>query len=527
MIRLAALLLALASAAAQVSPQALAQAQNDDASWLHYGRNYSGWRYSALDQIHRGNVAKLAPAWIYQTGVSGRGQATPLVHDGVMYVTGQNNTAVALDLRTGKPIWTYSKRAPAGAQGCCGQPNRGFAILGDKLFKVNFEGTLVALDAKTGRTVWETELADYRQGYSATNAPLVVGNLVVTGIAGGEFGTRDFIDAYDADTGERVWRFWTVPAPGEPGGETWGAGHAWKRGGGSTWITGTYDPELNLIYWGTGNPGPDMNGDVRPGDNLYTCSIVALDAATGELRWHFQFTPHDTHDWDAVADPVLADLEIGGAKVKALLQANRNGFFYVLDRTTGEFLHATPYTEINWASGIDSAGKPVLIEGREPTPEGNVACPGLGGGHNWQATAYSPQTRLYYFQTTDGCHIFYATEQGYIEGQWYQASTFGRVAGKPDTGAILGVDPVDGKIRWRFPLVSPPSAGILATAGKLVFSADPEGYFFALDAETGEPLWRFQTGDRVAAPPITYTLDGEQRIALVAGVAVMTFKLVE
>jgi alcohol dehydrogenase (cytochrome c) len=523
----AAAILLASSASAQVSFETLQKAQADDTSWLSYGRNYAGWRYSALDQINAGNVAKLSLEWIYQTGVSGKGQGTPLVHEGVMYVAGPNNTAVALDLQSGKPIWQYNKPAPRGAQGCCGQPNRGFAILGDKLFKVNFEGTLVALDLKTGRTVWETQMADYRQGYSATNAPLIVKNLVISGIAGAEFGTRDFIDAYDADTGKRVWRFWTIPEPGEKGGDTWGKGDSWKRGGGSTWITGTYDPELNLVYWGTGNPGPDMDGDVRPGDNLYTCSVVALDADSGERKWHFQFTPHDVHDWDAIADPVLADLDINGAKVKALMQANRNGFFYTLDRTTGEYLLSKGYTEITWASGIDRTGKPVLIDGRDPTAEGNVACPGLGGGHNWQATAFSPKTGLYYFQTTDGCHIYYKTSQGYIEGQWYQASTVGGVAERPNSGSIIGIDPKTGEIRWRFGLVSPPSAGILATGGNLVFSGDPEGYFFALNAETGKPLWRFQTGDRVAAPPITYTLDGRQRVALVAGGSVMVFKLLE
>ena len=248
--------------------------------------------------------------------------------------------------------------------------------------------------------------------------------MVIVGIAGAEFGTRDFLDAYDAKTGERVWRFWTVPGPGEPGNETWG-GDSWKRGGGSTWVTGTYDPDLNLIYWGTGNPGPDMNGDVRPGDNLYTCSVVALDADTGKLKWHFQFTPHDVHDWDAVADPVLVDMTIKGENRKTLIQANRNGYFYALDRVSGEFLSARAYTKVTWADGIDSKGRPILIPGKDPTEEGNVACPGLGGGHNWHPTAYSPKTGLYYFDSTDGCHIYYMTTQGYIEGQWYQASTGG------------------------------------------------------------------------------------------------------
>ena len=526
MIRLAlAFLLCLCAALAQVSNDDLLRAQEDNQSWLHYGRDYSGWRYSTLDEIDKTNVERLAPKWVYQIGVLGKAQATPIIRDGVMYVAGPSNTAVALDLATGRPIWRYAKAVPPGAQGCCGEPNRGFAISGDRLFKVNFEGTIVALDAKTGRAIWETEIADFRQGYSATNAPLIVGNLVVTGIAGAEFGTRDFIDAYDATTGERIWRFWTIPGPGEPGHETWGGEDSWKRGGGSTWITGTYDPELNLIYWGTGNPGPDMDGDVRPGDNLYTCSVVALDASTGELRWHFQFTPHDVHDWDAIADPVLVDLEIEGEPVKALIQANRNGFFYALNRENGKFLLAKPYTRVDWAEGIDANGRPILVPGKDPTDEGNVACPGLGGGHNWQATTYNPDTKLYYFPTTDGCHIYYRTRQGYIEGQWYQGSTVGGVTGDPMKGAVVALDPTSGETKWRFEMVSTPSSGLLSTAGGLVFSGDQEGYFFALDASKGKPLWKFQTGSGVSAPAITYQFQGKQQIAVAAGSNVMVFEL--
>src|SRR5437667_22095 len=354
--------LALLLSGAGVTEQKLRSAQSDGATWLTYGKNYAGWRYADLTQINRTNVTRLAPKWMFQTGVTGKFEATPLVFDRLMFVTGPSNHAYALDALTGRPIWHYQKPVPSATSICCGQVNRGFAALGDTLFKVNLEARLVALDAKTGREIWAT------------------------------------------------------------------------RGGGSTWITGTYDPELNLIYWGTGNPGPDLNGDDRRGDNLYTCSLVALDADTGKLRWHYQFTPHDVHDWDAIADPVLVDLKIKGKPVKAVVQANRNGFFYALDRATGKLLATRSYTTVTWADGIGGDGRPNLIAGQDPTEEGNKSCPGMGGGHNWQATAYSPGTNLYYFTSTDGCHIYYKTKQDFIEGQWYQGSTNATIPTAPLMG---------------------------------------------------------------------------------------------
>jgi alcohol dehydrogenase (cytochrome c) len=499
-------------------------AQANSGDWRSYGQNSLGWRYSQLAQIDTRNVSRLSTAWIYQTGLGGGFETTPLVFDGLMFIAGPSNHSWALDALTGRPVWHAQKMPPAKLNLCCGSVNRGFAARGDKLFRVNIEGTLVAIDAKSGTTLWETTMADYSQGYSATAAPLIVKNLVVTGTAGAEFGTRGFIDAYDADTGKRVWRFNTVPGEGEPGNDTW-SGDSWKRGGASTWVTGTYDPELNLIFWGTGNPGPDMDGDVRRGDNLYSCSIVALDADTGTLKWYYQFTPHDVHDWDAISDPVLVDLSIEGRKVKALLQANRNGFFYALDRTNGKVLKAKPYTEVSWAEGIGADGRPILIKDQEPTEEGKLTCPGLGGGHNWQATAYSPRTGLYYFPSTESCHLFYKSKQEFTEGQWYQASN---VEGPPQshgTGAILAVDPTTAGTKWRFDMVSPPSAGILATAGGLVFTGDRQGYLIALDDRTGKVLWKFQTGGPVVAPPISYTLEGKQYIAIAAGGSILTFAL--
>src|SRR5712691_4883719 len=355
--------------AAEITQEKLRQAQSDDATWLMYGKNYLGWRYSELRQINTTTVRQLAPQWIFQSGTLGKVEGTPLVFDRMMYATGPPNHAYGLDLATGRQMWHYSKPLPPGVNICCGQVNRGFAALGSKLFKVNLESKLVALDSKTGNVLWETEIDDVKKGYSATVAPLIVKNLVVVGIAGAEYGIRGFIDAYDADTGKRAWRFWTVPGPGEAGSDTWGP-DAWKRGGVSTWVTGTYDSELNLIYWGTGNPGPDWNGDVRPGDNLYTCSIVALDADTGKLKWHFQMTPHDLHDWDAISDPVLVDASDNGQPVKTLVQANRNGHFYALDRLTGRFLYAKPYTQITWADGFSDGGRPRAIPAQAPAVEG-------------------------------------------------------------------------------------------------------------------------------------------------------------
>ncbi len=490
--------------------------------WTSYGGNPQGWRFSDLKQINTTNVARMAPEWIFQSGIAGKWQAMPLVFDKQMYITGPGNHAFALDALTGKQVWHYSQPVPKGVNVCCGQPNRGFAVHGDLLIKVNMEATILAIDRRTGKVVWETVIDDYKKGYSATVAPLVIKDKVIIGIAGAEFGTRGFIDGFDVKTGKKLWRFWTVAGEGEPNGETW-SGDSWKRGGGSNWITGTYDPELNLTYWGTGNPGPDLNGDHRKGDNLYTCSMVALDPDTGKLKWHFQFTPHDVHDWDSMGDPVLVDLTVKGQKVKSLIHADRNGYYYVLDRTNGKFLTAKAYTKVTWADGIGPDGRPKLIHGQDPSEAGTKACPGMGGGHNWQATSYSPQTGLYYFNTTDGCHLYYKTQQEFVEGLWYQASTVGAIPTEPLTGRLIAVDPATGDIKWQFETVSSPSAGVLATAGGLVFTGEKEGYFEAFDARTGKLLYRFQTGGVINSPPVSYSLNGKQYVAVTAGSSVIAF----
>jgi alcohol dehydrogenase (cytochrome c) len=498
--------------------------EKDPNTWTAYGKNSYGWRYSELRQINTSNVAQLVPKWIFQSDVSGKFEASPLVYDGMMYVPAPSNHAFGLDLLTGRVVWHYFKKVPRGVDICCGQVNRGFAALGDKLFKVNLEATLMAMDAKTGAVLWESQIDDVKKGYSGTVAPLIAKNLVIVGPAGAEFGVRGFIDAFDGNTGKRVWRFWTVAGPDEPGGDTWRA-DAYQRGGGSIWVPGTYDPELNLVYFGTGNPGPDLDGGVRPGDNLYTCSIVALDADTGKLKWHYQMTPHDVHDWDAISDPVLIDVNQDGKKVKAVVQANRNGFLYALDRANGKLIYAKPYTQVDWADGIAANGRPNLVSGKEPSEKGTLTCPGMGGGHNWQATTYSPQTGLYYFTNTEGCAIYYKTSQEYHEGVQYQASTTTTANGEPNTGSVIASDPNTGAVKWRFATASPPTSGLLATGGGLVFAGDREGYFIAFDARTGKVLWKFQTGGSVSAPPVSYTFEGKQYIAVAAGASMITFSL--
>jgi alcohol dehydrogenase (cytochrome c) len=513
-----------ALAAADITPDRLLQAQNDPNTWLMYSKNYAGWRYSDLRQINTSNVQRLVPAWQFQAGVPGKFESSPLVFDGMMYFTAPTNHAYALDLASGRQIWHYSKALPPGVSICCGQVNRGFAALGTKLFKVNLEATLLAMDAKTGAVLWETQIDDIKKGYSATVAPLVVRNKVIIGVAGAEYGVRGFIDAYDVETGKRVWRFWTVAGPDDPGGHTWG-GDSWQRGGGSIWVTGTYDPETNLTYWGTGNPGPDWNGDQRPGDNLYTDSVVALDVDTGQREWHFQITPHDVHDWDAVSDPVILDTTVNGQKVKAVMQANRNGYFYVLERATGKFLYAKPYTKITWADGLDDRGRPFVRPGQAPSADGTKSCPAVGGGHNWQATTYNLQTGWYYFTTTEGCQTYYKNQQEFREGLLFTGSTGTPIPLEPTTGAIVAMDPATGAIKWKYETVSPVPSGLVSTAGGVMFAGTREGHFLALDTRSGKVLWRYQTGATIIAPPITYQFNGRQYVAVEAGSTMMTFSL--
>jgi alcohol dehydrogenase (cytochrome c) len=416
---------------------------------------------------------------------------------------------------------------------CCGEVNRGLAILGSTLFLTTLDAQLIALDARGGRALWKKALADPAMNYTATGAPLAIKDKVIVGIAGAEGGIRGFLDAYDAKTGDRVWRFWTVPAPGEPGSETWG-GDSWKNGGASTWLTGSYDPELNLLYWGIGNPGPDYNGDVRAGDNLYSSSLLALDPDTGSLKWHFQYTPHDTHDWDGTQVPVLLDATgASGATTrgrKLVVVPSRNGFYYVLDRQTGEFLLAKPFVKQTWAKEIDKKGRPVLNDRQDPTAEGNESVwPGVDGGHNWMSPSYNPITGLLYFNAREERRRYFKTDAPeFRPGESYFGGGGGggaRFRPEESWGRLIAMTPETGEIKWEHRILSPPWAGVLSTGGNLVFSATPSGNFYALDARTGKELWWFNGGDRVYASPITFLSRGKQLITIPIGDVLIAFGL--
>ena len=505
-----------------VTNEMLLSAQDDQESWLMYGRDYRSWRYSELTQVNTENVNKLVPKWAFQIGTPfDKFECTPLVVDGVMFITTPYSTIYAVNARTGKEIWRYDYELPDDLAICCGMVNRGAAILGDRIFWVTLDAHLLALDAKTGRVLWDRVVGDLTNAESLTVAPLVVGDKVVVGISGAEYGIRGYIDAYYAETGEQAWRFYTVPSKDEPGGDTW-AGDSWMTGGGSAWVTGSFDPELNLVYWGTGNPAPDWNGAVRRGDNLYTDCIVALDADTGKLKWYFQATPHDLWDWDGVSEPVLIDMEIDGKPVKALMQANRNGYFYVLDRTNGKFLYASTYCEQNWSAGLDENGRPTVLPGVSTSEEGTIrVCPGVEGGKNWPPSAYNPITNYLYVPSLELCGSYHQGRVFYIKGLPYVGS--GMTAEKDESGDMMmwghisAIDVSTGEIKWRHKTNFPQWGGCLTTAGGLVFAGDLEGRFMALSAENGKVLWDFQTGSGVLAPPITYQLDGVQYVAIASG----------
>jgi PQQ-dependent dehydrogenase (methanol/ethanol family) len=507
-----------------VSATRLLKAADEPAQWLMYSGDYAGRRYSALNQITTANVRELGVHWTFQPGRPGMLEGTPLVIDGLMYVTGANSEMWALDAHSGRVIWRYRHRLPKRIPLCCGPENHGVAVLGDNVYLATLDAHLVALDAKSGAVIWDVEADDYRKGYSFSVAPLAVKDKIIVGVAGGEYGMRGFIDAYEAETGKRAWRFYTIPAPGEPGHETW-SGDSWKRGGAPAWLTGTYDPALNLTYWGIGNPGPDLHGGDRKGDNLYSDSVVALDVDTGRLRWHFQFTPHDVHDWDATQIPMLLDLKIKGEPRKALVLANRNGFFYALDRTDGKFLFAKTFAQVTWAKGVDANGRPIVLPGTDPTPEGNNVCPGVGGATNWMSPSHSPQTGLFYVTAREQCDTYYSAPQTYREGRLYFGSTNHAVPGEQRWGTVRALDPTTGDVKWEFRTFLPSSAGTLATASGLVFTGDRDGYVMALDAATGSLLWRLNVGGQVNATPMTYSIDGRQYVAVAAGSAIFSFAL--
>jgi PQQ-dependent dehydrogenase (methanol/ethanol family) len=492
-------------------------------NWLTYAGDYAGHRHSPLTQISTANVRSLVSAWVYHVDGATHLEATPLVYDGIMYVT-NGNEVHALDARTGRPIWKYrdelAKRSDV---------NRGVAILGDSVFFVTSDAHLVALNRKTGGGLWDREFADTKRGAFATLAPMAVKDRVIVGVSGGDTGVRGFLAAFSAATGEELWRFWTVPAKGEPGAETWGElGPEW--GGAATWLNGTYDPELNLLYWTTGNPWPDFYGGARRGDNLYSDSLLALDAGTGKLKWYFQFTPHDTHDWDAQAWPVLLDTTYEGRARKLLLHANRNGYFYVLDRETGEFLRATPFVErLNWAKGIDPKGKPIANPGMEPSPNGTRVCPSVRGATNWMSPSYNPGTGLLYVPTLEQCDL-YTSSAKTPEPMKNFAGTGGEsISKEPGKFYVRALDPLTGEKRWDYLMTGHGDswAGTVSTAAGLVFFGDDDSQLVALDAATGRHLWHYFLGQTITASPITFMADGKQYVTIAAATDVFTFALFE
>jgi alcohol dehydrogenase (cytochrome c) len=529
------------AAAQQVTPERLVRAASEPHNWLTYSGTYTSQRYTSLDQITRQNVRDLTQQWVLQGQVLGAWQSSPLVVDGIMYLTQRPNDVLALDAKTGRVFWQYRYSNSPDQRICCGANNRGLAIHGDTLFMGSLDAHLVAIDAKNGQPLWKTMVADSKLAYSVTMAPLVIDDKVIVGTGGGEYGIRGFIAAYDVRTGREIWRFHTIPAPGEPGSETW-AGDDWEHGGASVWVTGSYDPELNLTYWGVGNPGPDWNPDQRPGDNLYSDSVVALDADTGELKWHFQFTPNDAYDYDAVQVPVLVDLPWQGRPRKLMLWANRNGFFYVLDRATGEFLQGTPFVKVNWASGLDAKGRPIPT----PQPPGAPTWPGNQGGTNWYSPSFSPRTELFYFSAwVDYASYFRREHQEFELGRNYAGGGHRVVTPVPDApgvaigrrspinnwtdavahGEVIALDPRTGKQRWSFRQYDVTDSGIMTTATDLLFTGGREGYFHALDARTGELLWKASLGGQIVNAPISYEIDGRQYVATISGNNLAAFAL--
>jgi alcohol dehydrogenase (cytochrome c) len=535
------LLLAAGSLPAQVNYDRLLHAAQDSGNWLTYSGSYMSQRYSTLARITPQNVKSLEQKWVFQAESLQKFETTPLVVNGIMYLTQPPNDVVALDARTGRAFWIYQYRVAPNARPCCGSVNRGLAILGDSLFLATLDAHLVAIDTRSGKPLWKTKVAEADTGYSMTLAPLVIKDKVVVGVAGGEYGIRGFIAAFDAKTGKEAWRFYTIPGPGEPGHETWPKDDSWMHGGASIWMTGSYDPELNLTYWGIGNPGPDWNPAQRHGSNLYSDSAVALDADTGKLKWHFQFTPNDPYDYDSVQVPVLADANWDGRMRKLLLWANRNGFFYVLDRATGQFLSGHSFVKVNWASGLDDSGKPVLT----PQPPGMPTYPGVQGGTNWYSPSYSPHTGLFYVSAwEDYASIFEPQETAYKAGQNFMGgrpappitnapspsirpfpiNTWTEATGH---GEVQALDIRTGQKKWKFVMTDITDSGILTTASDLVFTGGREGFFHALDARTGELLWKTSVGGSVSAAPITYEIDGKQHVAIAAGHALFVYGLRE
>ena len=534
-LRAAAVMLAMGSLAVsaqqaeapQVTFQNLLDGLKDPTRWVVYGGDYGSQRHSPLTQITPQNVQRLTAQWAFQTETLGKFEATPIVVDGVIYITGPEDIGWALDARTGRQIWRYKRDLPNGIIACCGRVNRGFAVMGDRLFKTTLDAHVVAVSMKSGAILWDTVMENFRNGYSGTPAPLAFKDKVVVGMAGAEYGVRGFVDAYDTQTGKRAWRFFTTAGPGDPGHRTWQGQDpkAWEHGGGSTWTTGSYDPELNLVFWGTGNAGPDYNGDLREGDNLYTASIVAIDGDSGLLRWHYQFTPHDVWDWDSTQVPVLADVTIGGQPRKVVIFANRNGFFYVLDRATGKLIFGKPFIQTSWAKEIRADGRPVLLPGSLPSEKGTRVCPDQSGGTNWMSPSFDPALGLLFVTARDACGVFYNWQDEYKPGEGFRGGAVSRIE-EAQHASLRAIEVATGERRWEFPYTAQSWAGVLSTASGVVF-AGSSGNFMAFDARSGKNLWHYQTGSALYAGAVTYMLDGRQYVLMPSGTTLTAFALPE
>ena len=541
MVAALAALLTPAPSTAQITYDRILDASSDPGNWLTYNGTYSSQRHSGLTQITPDNVDDMELKWMLPNQVFGAWQTNPIVDDGIMYITQRPNDVMAVDAATGRVFWLYRHTPADGARICCGANNRGVAVLEDRVFMGTLDARLIALDAVNGQELWNIEVADVDLAYSITMAPLVVKDKVLVGVGGGEFGIRGFVAAYDVVTGEEAWRFYTIPGPGEPGHETW-EGDDWEHGGAPIWITGSFDPDLNLVYWGVGNPGPDWNPGQRPGDNLYSDAVVALDADSGELVWYFQFTPNDGYDYDAVQVPVLVDMEWEGEPRELMLWANRNGFFYVLDRATGEYLSGTPFVKVNWASGLDENGRPI----QTPQPQGEPTWPGNQGGTNWYPPSYSPRTGLFYFAAWEDYATIYEPEEStYIPGRYFLGGGFSVLApveGAPTIGigrtslinnwtdvvgygSVKALDPATGEEVWSFDQFDVSDSGMLTTGSDLLFTGGREGYFQALDARTGDLLWKASLGGQIVMAPVTYMVNGQQFVTVVSGNSMVTFGL--
>lgn len=494
--------------------------------WLSYNGDYTGRRFTSLSEITPANVSLLRVQWVFHSHAPGILEVTPIVVNGVMFVTASND-AFALDASSGRVIWHYSRPVSEGLiDDASGHINRGVAVLGNRLYMETDNAHILCLDARSGHLLWDVAYAGTSKNYGATSAPLVVKGKVLVGTSGGDDGVRGFVSAYDAETGKLAWRFWTIPGPGEKGSESWPNG-AYLHGGGTTWMPGTFDPELNTIYWGTSNPSPDFDGSVRPGDDLYTNCVIALDPDTGKLKWHFQFTPHDLYDYDATETPVLVNMVYHGEPRKLIIEANRNGFVYLLDRTNGKFLSAAQFVDkMNWAKGVDANGRPIL-NGKTPGTEGMRVCPGFAGATNWNSPTYSEATRLFYFMAMEDCSIYSSKPEAFEEGKGYYSTGAIHSPGEGAHKVLVAYDPQSGKFAWKNSQIgnSHSMGGVMSTATGLVFFGDDAQSFEAVDGTTGKPLWHFNTGQSLHASPMSYSVAGKQYVAIASGDDLFSFAL--